>query len=416
MNFFKTSFFSGIGTAINLVTKLITNKIVAVYLSTEGMFLLGQLKDFLKVSHVISNLGTVNGTIKYTAQYHHDETQFKAILGTSFKIHFYFSVIVLFVLLMFNESLSYYLFKNTDYANFLIVLGFSIVSVSIQTLFLSILNGLGRVKVYVLINVISAILGAIIMVFLILNFDIKGALYAFAINQFLAFLITVIILLIYKPFQLTLLFSSFNLNQFKKLSKYSIMAIAAPICLISATYFVRNFLSHEFDQSHAGSWEGMWRISAMYLLFLTTTFKFYLIPAFSNLQASELRTEVFKVWKFMFPIIVLITLSVYVLRDFVVNTLLDEKFYLISILIGWQLLGDIIKINAWVLGNILIAKAKTNIFVLFQIEWALVFSALSYVFVLHFGFIGVGIAYFTAYCIHFTLMNIYFRKLLWSKS
>ena len=215
MNFFKTSFFSGIGTAINLVTKLITNKIVAVYLSTEGMFLLGQLKDFLKVSHVISNLGTVNGTIKYTAQYHHDETQFKAILGTSFKIHFYFSVIVLFVLLMFNESLSYYLFKNTDYANFLIVLGFSIVSVSIQTLFLSILNGLGRVKVYVLINVISAILGAIIMVFLILNFDIKGALYAFAINQFLAFLITVIILLIYKPFQLTLLFSSFNLNQFK---------------------------------------------------------------------------------------------------------------------------------------------------------------------------------------------------------
>ncbi len=83
--FFQNIIFSGIGTAINLVTKLITNKIVAVYLSTEGMFLLGQLKDFFKVSHVISNLGTVNGTIKYTAQYHHDETQFKAILGTSFK-------------------------------------------------------------------------------------------------------------------------------------------------------------------------------------------------------------------------------------------------------------------------------------------------------------------------------------------
>ena len=88
MNFLKTSFFSSIGTAINLVTKLITNKIVAVYLSTEGMFLLGQLKDFLKVSQVISNAGTVNGTIKYTAEYQHHETQFKVILGTSFKIHF----------------------------------------------------------------------------------------------------------------------------------------------------------------------------------------------------------------------------------------------------------------------------------------------------------------------------------------
>jgi PST family polysaccharide transporter len=151
-------------------------------------------------------------------------------------------------------------------------------------------------------------------------------------------------------------------------------------------------------------------------LFLTTTFKFYLIPTFSTLSGLELRKEVFKVWKFMLPVIIVITLTIYVLRDFVVNTLLDEKFFLISVLIGYQLLGDIVRINSWVLGNILISKAKTTAFILFQIEWALVFSLLSYFLVNQFGFIGVAMAYFGAYLIHFILMNIYFRKLLWIKT
>jgi PST family polysaccharide transporter len=380
------------------------------------MYILGQLKDFLSITNVFSNFGTINGTIKYTAEYKDDETTLKSILGTSFKIHLYFSLIVLIFIIIFNNAISEYLFGNDNYRTFLIVLGFSIVSISIQSLFLSILNGLKQIKLYVLINVIATIIGALILIALIINFNIEGALYAFAINQFLAFFLTLIILLFYKPFNLSLLFAPFKKQSFKKLSQFSLMALVAPFCLISATFFVRTFLKTEFDQSHAGSWEGMWRISAMYLLFLTTTFKFYLIPTFSTLSGLELRKEVFKVWKFMLPVIIVITLTIYVLRDFVVNTLLDEKFFLISVLIGYQLLGDIVRINSWVLGNILISKAKTTAFILFQIEWALVFSLLSYFLVNQFGFIGVAMAYFGAYLIHFILMNIYFRKLLWIKT
>jgi PST family polysaccharide transporter len=416
MNFIKTSFYSGISTAISLAAKLITNKVVAVYLSTDGMYLLGQLKDFLNITNIFSNFGTANGTIKYTAEYKDDQAALKSILGTSFKVHLYFSIVVFLILLFFNKQISIYLFGDDIYKTFLIILGFSIVSISIQSLFLSILNGLKKVKLYVLINVIATIIGALILVALIIKYNIEGALYAFAINQFLAFLVTLIILFIYKPFKLSLLFATINIESFKKLSQFSLMALIAPICLISATFFVRNFLKTEFDQNHAGSWEGMWRISAMYLLFLTTTFKFYLIPTFSSLTGSKLRNEVFKVWKFMLPVILLITLTIYFLRDFMINTLLDEKFFLISVLIGYQLLGDTVRINSWVLGNILISKAKTKAFIFFQIEWALVFSLLSYILVNQFGFVGVAMAYFGSYLIHFILMNIYFRKLLWAKT
>lgn len=416
MNFIKTSFYSGISTTVSLVTKLITNKIVAVYLSTEGMFLLGQLKDFLNVTNIFSNFGTTNGTIKYTAEYKDDEASLKDILGTSFKVHLFFSLAIFLFLLVFKKIISQYLFESSDYSTFLIVLGFSIVSVSIQSLFLSILNGLKKIKLYVIANVIATVIGALILVVLILQFNIKGALYAFAINQVLAFIITLTLLLIYKPFDFSLIFHPFKKKSFNKLSQFSLMALVAPVCLISATFFVRNFLKTEFDQNHAGSWEGMWRISAIYLLFLTTTFKFYLIPTFSSLTGNELKKEVFKVWKFMFPVIVVIASTIFFLRDFVINTLLDQKFFLVSVLIGYQLLGDTVKINSWVLGNILISKAKTKAFIFFQIEWALVFSALTYFLVNEYGFVGVAMAYFGAYLVHFILMNIYFRKLLWIKT
>ena len=108
MNFFKTSIYSGISTIISLIVKLITNKIIAVYLGTNGMFLLGQLKDFLLVTNEISNFGTTNGTIKYTAEHKDNSIELKHFLSTAFKIHLFCSLFVFVFIVIFNKTLSYY--------------------------------------------------------------------------------------------------------------------------------------------------------------------------------------------------------------------------------------------------------------------------------------------------------------------
>ncbi len=413
MNFVKTSFYSGIGTAVNIVVRLVTNKIIAVYLGTNGMFLLGQLRDFLKFTTVFSNLGTTNGTIKYVSDHKEDIGRLKQYLITGFNIHLICSVIVGVLTFLFNKQLSVYLFDDSQYSTYLNVLALSLVTLSLHTFFMSVLNGMKKIKLYVIINIISALISAVVLVLLVLYFDTIGALYAFAVNQILILLISYLLISYYRPFKLRQLFGRINKSAFTNLSKFSIMAIAGPLCTIAATFFVRTFLSDTFDKDHAGSWEGMWRISAMYLLFLTTTFKFYLLPTFSSISGIALKREVFKVWRFIVPIILLITITIYVLKDIVIVTLLDDQFMLISTLMGFHLIGDVIRINGWVLGNILIAKAKTKAFVFFQIEWAVVFGVLTFVLVQSYGFLGVSMAYFGAYLIHFILMNIYFRKLLW---
>lgn len=416
MNFIKTSIYSAASTTISLLVKLITNKVIAVFLGTNGMFLIGQLKDFLKIGNTLGTMGIETGTVKYTSELNKNETNFKELLSTSFKIHFYSSLIVVSLLLIFynyittgfSDEMSY--IKDNTYKYILCI---SIISFSIQTFIMSILNGLKKIKLFVLINILATLISAVFLIYLVINYSMIGAFYALILSPILTLFVAILICLIFKPFKLNFFNYLFKVEYLKNLSNFSLMAIAAPICLISATFIVRYYIYDEFDSNHAGSWEAMWRISAIYLMFLTTTFKFYLVPTFTNLNNNQLKKEVFKVWKTISPVIFIITLGVFVSKDLIINHLFTSEFNLINSLILFHLLGDVIKINCWVLGNILVAKAKTNHFILFQVEWSILFVVLSIILTNIYGFVGLSIAYFVTYVIHFLLLNIYFRKLLW---
>ena len=416
MNFIKTSFLSGLSTGISLIARLISTKIVAIYLGTNGMFLLGQLKDFLRLSNTISSFGIENGIIKYTSEYEKQETELKGVIGTSFKINFFSAVFVSGLILVFKERVSDFLQINFDQNFYFLILIISVISASINTCFLSIYNGLKKIELYVLINIFSNVLSAALIVLLVLEMKIIGAFYALALNQILSLLINILFYLYFKPFKIKWILESFLKENLKKLSKFSIMAIAGPSCLIISTFIIRDHIYNEFGSDYAGSWEAMWRISAIYLLFLITTFKFYLIPTFSKVNDNKLKSEVFKIWKVTIPIIILITVAVYMTRNIIIDLLLSKEFILINVIIFFHLLGDIIKINCWVLGNIMISKADTKSFVFFQVEWSTLFILFSYLFIEMYGFVGVSISYLVTYVIHFGLLNLYYRKLLWVKN
>ena len=413
MNFIKTSFLSGLSTGISLLARLISTKIVAVYLGTNGMFLLGQLKDFLRLGNTISSFGIENGIVKYVAEFEEQKENLSNIIGTSFRINIISAIFVSLVILAFKNQISTFLQIDFDENFYFFLLVISVISASIHTCFLSIYNGLNRIKLFVIVNIISNIVSAIILVLFVLKMQIIGAFYALVINQILTLIINIIFYTVYKPFLIQWIFKKYINEYFKKLSSFSIMAIVGPVCLIISSFIVRDYLYDKFGADYAGSWEAMWRISAIYLLFLITTFKFYLIPTFSKLNDIELKKEVFKIWKIVVPIIILITIAVYFSKNIIINLLLSNEFILINSIIFFHLIGDIIKINCWVLGNIMISKAKTKSFVFFQIEWSLVFVTLTYIFIEKYGFVGVSISYFVTYIIHFSLLNIYFKKLLW---
>lgn len=415
MSFIKTSLYSSISTVISIVLRFATNKVAAIYLGTSGMFILGQLRDFLKITSAFSNLGINDGLIKYSAEHKQDKAKLNSYLSTGFKVHLLASITVALFTILFRDYIATTFLKDKAYSTFIILLALSIITISLHSFILSTLNGLKRIKQYITITIIASILSAIVMIYSIVNSGITGVLYAFAIGQIIAFIVSFISIANSNSIVFSQFLKPFNKLRFKNLLQFSLMTFVSPIFLICATLFVRNFILETYNEQFAGSWEGMWRISAMYLLFITSTLQFYLLPTFSKLEGSNLRSELLKIWKITLPIILVIVTIIFFLKDIVITLILSKEFLPIKTLIGFHLLGDVVRIMTWVLGNLIKSKARTKVFIFLQFEWASAFILLSLLFVKLYGFVGVSIAYLGAYIIHFMCMLWFSRQLIWPK-
>lgn len=412
MNFLKTSLLSGIGTVVSLITGLLTNKLIAVFIGSQGFAVIGQFRDFLNLSSSIGQLGFSSGIIKYTSELKSDEKELIKILSTSFIIQLFVSIGLSFIFILFRNEVQLLLIGSTKYTGLFVLLSLSILPMVLFSGLISVLNGLHEIKRLVKINVTTVILGAIFSLSLLYFYELEGFLIALFLNQFL-FLGTTFLFLKKSSFRFSWFREGFKKPAFRKLFKFSLMTLSGAVSLSIVLIAVRKYLSVEMGLDFAGYWESMWRISTIYLSILTSSFGLYLLPTFSKLKTKYLRKEVFYVWKFTIPISLILSFGIYLFRDFGIQLIYTEEFQIIGSLFIFQLSGDALKVNSWVLGNLIVARAHVKTFMGIQIAWAAVF----YLFVINlvpiYGLVGVSMAYFFTYLMHFGFMNLYFKKLLW---
>jgi len=95
-----------------------------------------------------------------------------------------------------------------------------------------------------------------------------------------------------------------------------------------------------------------------------------------------------------------------------VHILFNHKFDGMQDFFAFQLAGDVMKMAAWTLAYLLLAKAMTKVFIFNEIFFSLSFVLLSLFFTNRYGAIGASMAYLTNYSMNFIFMLIVFRKLL----
>ena len=414
MNFFKTSVLSGIQTSIKLVLGLLTNKLIAVYIGSEGFAIVGQIKDLMKTGSSLGQLGLDKGLIKYSALYKDKKAELRKVLSTAFVVQLLVSSILAFVAIIFRNQLFNLLVGTDKNAELVWIIGLSLIPMVFHTSLMSILNGWHFIKKYVWVSIIANFTASAFTLAMIYFFQLRGLLISLGVVPFLNFLI-VFFYLKKHNFEWDYFFQGFKTKPLKKLLNFSAMTISGTVSLSIVLIATRKTISSQFGLDYAGYWEALWRISSLFIMVLTSAFGFYLLPTFSKLYTKYLRKEIFSIWKITLPTTIIAGVGLFFLKDFVIRLVFTEEFLVISSLIGFQILGDVLKINSWVLGNLILAKAHTKVFIGVQVGWAVLFFLLSLVFLNIYGFWGISVAYFLTYLVHFIFMNIYFKKLLWQK-
>ena len=413
MKLIKTTFFSGIITVIRIASGFIASKVVAIYTGPGGVALIGSFSNFISIFLSFANGAINNGVIKYTAEYEGDDEKLKSLFSTSLKISLFFSSIVGIILILFASYFANAILLANYFVNPIRILGFTIILYSLNSLFISILNGKKQIKTYTVVNTAGSLIGLLFTVILVYYFKLEGALYALVLSQTIVFFVTFFMILKSDWFSCDYFRQNIDIEVVKKLSHYSLMTIVSVLTVPVSQIILRNMIIETKGLQAAGIWQGMMRVSDGYLLLMTTALATYYLPKLASLHTNrDLRTEIIQGYKLIIPTVFVSCLLIYFLRYFIITILYTPDFIAMSDLFFYQLLGDFFKMGSWILAYLMLAKSMTKVFIITEIIFSLLYVLLGYVCVNYFGLKGISIAFALNYFLYWVTMLFVFKKLL----
>jgi len=411
MTLVKTSILSFLTTVIKMISALAITKAVAVYIGPSGLALIGQFQNFTQLAMVAAQGAINNGVIKYTAEYGKDDKRIPALFSTASKISLSASVVAGVGIVIFSQYFSLYFLKSEDYGYIIAIFGFTIILLVINSLLLSILNGLKEIKIWTSINIIQSIYSLIFTTFMIVWLGLDGALIALVTNQSVVLLIALWMLRKHPIVKLKNFRAAFNAPEAKKLANFAAMAITVAVTVPVSHLIVRNYIGETLSWNDAGYWQAIWHVSTMYLMVVTITLSTYYLPKLSEIKdKAELRKELWGGYKVIMPIVITMSAGVFILKDFIIWLLFTEEFLSIRELFLWQLVGGVMKIAAWLVSYLMIAKSMTKTFIATEIIFSLNFIVLSIWLVDQYGLVGMSYSFALNYFIYLIVIVVMTRR------
>ena len=386
-------------------TALLLNKILAIYVGPSGYAVIGQFQNLVSMIVTFATGATNTGVVKYTAEYYNDEVAQHRLWQTAGTITATASIVSAVAIVLARDLLARELLHDARLSSIFLWLAAGLVFISLNALLLALLNGKKEVKRYVMSNIAGSLIGLAVTGVLAYRFGLYGTLVALSINQALVFFVTLQQVSRTAWFRIRYLFGEVDRQNLKALSGYVAMAAATAIASPLSQVAVRNDLAAQFGWSYAGYWDAMWRISSIYLTFVTATLSLYYLPRLSEIrEPAELRREILGTYRVVVPVVAAASLSLYFLRGIVIALLFTRDFAPMEVLFAWQMVGDVVKISSWVLSFVMLGRGMTRLFIVTELVFALSFWASAAALTRIFGFQGVAIAYLLNYTIYMIAM------------
>lgn len=410
----QVSFYSGISTVIKIITSFVSAKVIAIYLGPTGLGMLGQLTSFIAIFLTLSTGAITNGVIKFVAEYKNDETRQNRIIKTSLQITLLCSFLCGLIISIGAKFWSKQLFNDASYSLVFVIFGITIIFYALFSLAVSILNGLQQYKLFNLINVLASIIGLVFSVTMVVFYGIKGAFISAVTYQSVVFIILLLFVKRSGWFNWSKIKSSvIDRGDLIGLSKFSLMAIVSAAAVPMVQIIIRNYLASNTNAETVGFYEGVNRLSLIYMSLITTTFSVYYLPKLSAANNnSELKELLIKGYKFILPLTFVMLFVTYLLRNLVIKFVFAESFAPMEAYFLPQLIGDFFKIASWLLAMQMVAKAQLKVFVFSEIFFGVTLCIYSVLMIDTLSGIGAIYGYMLNYFLYFIFNLILFRKVL----
>lgn len=414
MSLAKASIWTAASTLVKIGAGLLVVKLLAVSYGPSGIGQAGNFRQLVTVLGVLAGAGIFNGVTKYVAQYRDEPQQLRGVVGTASAMVLGFSTLLAIAFVLAAAPISRALFGHDHYQGLVRLVALVQLGIAWANLLLALLKGFRDAAGNALALIAGSLIGVLAYLLCWKVGGYQGALLGLALVPALAVVPAVVMLARRRAIPFAYLRPRWDAVLAGRLGKFTLMALITSVTLPVAYVMMRNLLAAHYSWDEVGIWQGVSSISDAYLQFITASFSVYLLPTLSRLTAkSDITREIGKALKFVLPAVAAASLTVWLLRDFAIWLLFSAKFTAMRDLFAWQLVGDVLKVGAYVYGYLVIARASLRLYVLAEISQFALLTAFSHWLIPSHGAAGAAQAYMATYIVYFALCSSVF--LIWRK-
>jgi O-antigen/teichoic acid export membrane protein len=402
--------FTGLLTLVRMASGFVIAKVVAIHTGPSGMAMLGQVQSLFSALNGVVAAPCGNGLVRYTAE--NQEAGLVACAPwwrASARWVLCLLAVVIPLSCILAKSLAVWLFGDIQYSWLVWLTALALPLSVINTLIASVINGQQQYRRYVALGMLSVLIATGVMLVMILQANLDGALASAAVFSAISGLIMLIGSLRQPWLKLQYWWGGADWVHIKGIGGYVLMAVTSALTVPVSLMLVRNILVDQVGWEQAGHWQAVWKISEVYLGVISMALGIYYLPRLSTLQDStSVIKEIKNAVKVIMPLVILLALIVYFLRDISISILFTEDFRPATKLFAVQLIGDVIKILALLYAYPMLSRGATKWFVLTEVVFSFLFVLLSFYMIQFYGVQGANFAYVINYSVYliFVYLNL----------
>ncbi|HEY0970492.1 MAG TPA: oligosaccharide flippase family protein [Gemmatimonadales bacterium] len=191
----------------------------------------------------------------------------------------------------------------------------------------------------------------------------------------------------------------------------SFVRVAGPLLLAGIAgqgvqLVVRALVVQRFDLHGAGLFDVAWTLSMTYVMLILTSLQGYYLPVLSQARDERERSQIVRrVFRLVTIALVPVITAVVVLKPLIIRVLYSGEFVAAGTIMEWMLLGDYLKVSAWVLAMPMLSTADMRPFLWAELAWSLLLVVASYLLASATGVPeSIGMAFTMSYLLYLVLV------------
>lgn len=411
----KSMLVIGSAQAIKILISITRMKVLAVLLGPSGVGLLSIYNSLQGVVTRGAGLGMSASGVREIASSRGEEAILGRVRRVLFAAHLVQGALAMLAVWLSRVQIATWLFGDADRATEVGLIGVAILLALLGAAQTAVLQGMRRVNELGWVTVVSALVGSVAGLIAIWIQGENGLIW-YVLAQPLA---SVLIALYYTRRLPAPTAARLSLAEkweiWKPMAKLGAAFMLGGLTTMTTLLLVRGRISQELGLDAAGHFAAAWGITVTYVGFLLGAMGADYYPRLTEVirdqvAAVRLMNDQLQLGLAIGGPVLLLLIG---LAPWVITLLYSAEFGPAVALLQWQTVGNVFKLASWALGFSIAASARGKTFLLVQVNFNILFLLMLWPALGRFGIMAAGPAFSIAYILHFCLLNIIVRRILY---